>query len=56
VDALALVFSDHAGEHFTEVRVLSAGVNVLPAVSLKELCFNYFNLSEAIARPQIAEK
>jgi hypothetical protein len=34
LNALALVFSDQAGKHLLEVRVLGARVDILPAVSL----------------------
>src|SRR6188474_2044240 len=36
LNATALVFADEAGKHLAEVRVLGAGVDVLPAVSLQE--------------------
>src|SRR5712692_4365232 len=36
LDALALVFGNQAGQHFPEVRVLGARVDVLPAVGFEE--------------------
>ena len=36
LNALALFFGDKAGQHLPELRVLSARVDILPAVSLEE--------------------